>query len=243
MKVKMSKKIVKLVIAIMIIISVSIIGIIASKLIINESLINQTEKTLSEINAKELEKNLIEELKNSTLNVNTSSLKTIFGTEDTFSKEFNGVSALDFALSLRYKNENPYKDYVCAYIVTDKAENGIVVPCFKIISDNNGNFKYILYLTNSKFNVSNVVNKVFKNKYNVNTMLTGNNKYYDKFVVSGNQKYQEKMEIYLGLADDENALNIAREIYPKLKNGNDNQAINWLSDNKDATLAFFGIDK
>lgn len=243
MKISMKKRTVKIIISLILIIVILALGAIIARVVINENQIKQTEEKLSKINSKELETFLIEELKSTSLNVNTSSIKTIFGTGERFASEFNGVSALDFALSLHYKEENPFEDYISAYIVTNNGENGIVIPCFKIISDNNGNFKYILYLTNSKFNVSDVVNKVFKTKYNINILLTGNNKYYDRFIAEGNKKYQEKMQIYLGITEEENAINIAKEIEPKLNNASDEQALNWFLRDKEVTLAFFGIDK
>lgn len=240
MSIKIKKKMLKMIIVIILIIAIAVLGVIVSKVIINENQIKQTEERLSKIDVKELEKSLIEELKNTSLNVNTSSFKTFFGTEEDFFNESDENKALGFAVSLHYKEGNPFKYYVSAYIMpNDNNGGGMIIPCFKIVCDNNNNFKYILYQTDSKY-IRDVVTKVLETKYDIDIYNVENDKYNEKFIVEGNKKYQETMEIYINLYNDE-AINIAREIEPKLKNANDNQILRKISDNKKVSMSFFGV--
>lgn len=201
--------------------------------------IYKTKEILSGINSKELETKIIEKLKTTSMNVNTSSLKTIFGTAETLSEEFEEISKLRLQLSIHYgKNYNPYEDYVSAYII-NKDENGIVIPCFKIVSDDKGNFMYILYLNSSNFEVSRVVDKVFKEDYGINIDYN-NSKYYNKFIKEGNLKYQENIQIYI--SNEEIASTAIREVLKNtnLYNLNDTQLLDWLYKYQTLTLVFFG---
>lgn len=238
MSIKIKKKTLKIIIAIILVIAISFVGIIVSKLIINENQIKQTEEKLSKIDVKELKQSLIDELKNTSLNVNTSSFKTFFGTEEDFFNKSDGDIALGFAVGLHYKEENPFKDVVSAYIMNNNG-GGMVIPCFKIVCDNNNNFKYILYQTDSKY-IINAVRKVLETKYDIYTYNVENDKYNEKFIVDGNKKYQETMEIYINLHNDE-VISLAKEIEPKLKNANDNQILRMISDNKKVSMSFFGV--
>lgn len=241
MSIKIKKKTFKIIIIAILIIAIAVFGFIVSRVIINENQIKQTEEKLSKIDVKELEQSLIEELKNTSLNVNTSSYKTFFGTEEDFFNESNENTALGFAVSLHYKDRNPFKDYVSAYIMpNDNSGGGMVIPCFKIVCDNNNNFKYILYQSDTNFDMTNVVKKIFKTKYDIVMYNFKNDKYFEKFIVEGNKKYKETLEIYINLYDDD-IISIAREIEPKLKNTKDNQLINYISNDKKVSMSFFGI--
>lgn len=240
MSIKINKKTLKIIIITILIIAIAVFGVIVSRVIINENQIKQTEEKLNKIDIKELEQSLIEELKNTSLNVNTSSFKTFFGTEEDFFNESNENIALGFAVSLHYKEGNSFKDYVSAYIMpNDNSGRGMVIPCFKIVCDNNNNFKYILYQTDSKY-IRDVITKVLETKYDIDTYNVENDKYNEKFIVDGNKKYQETMEIYINLYNDE-AISIAREIEPKLKNVSDNQILRKIADNKKVSMSFFGV--
>lgn len=240
MSIKIKKKTFKIIIIAILIIAIAVFGVIVSRVIINENQIKQTDEKLSKIDVKELEQSLIEELKNTSLNVNTSSFKTFFGTEEDFFNESNENKALGFSVSLHYKEGNPFKDYVSAYIMpNNNSGRGMVIPCFKIVCDNNNNFKYILYQSDSKY-IREAVIKVLETKYNIDTYNVENDKYNEKFIVNGNKKYQETMEIYINLYNDD-VISIAREIEPKLKNANENQILRNISDNKKVSMSFFGI--
>lgn len=245
MSIKIKKKTLKIIIITILIIAIAVFWVIVSRVIINENKIKQTEEKLSKIDVKELEQSLIEELKNTSLNVNTSSFKTFFGTEEDFFNESNENKALGFSVSLHYKEGNPFKDYVSAYIMpTDNSGGGMVIPCFKIVCDNNNNnFKYILYQSDTNFtdfNMTNVVKKILNTKYGIVMYNAENDKYTEKFIVEGNKKYKETMEIYINLYDDD-IISIVGEINSNLKSLNDNQLFNYISDNKKVSMSFFGI--
>ena len=66
------KKAFKIIIAVIVVVAVIVVGIIVKKPISNNIIIKDTENKISQINAKELETELINSLKNTSLNVNTS---------------------------------------------------------------------------------------------------------------------------------------------------------------------------
>lgn len=242
---KKKGNVIKIIIAIIVIIAVVAVSIIAINHIIDNNQIQETEEKIRQINAEELEEKLIAELKNTPLNINTSTLKTTFGNQEKFAEEVDGFG-LNMGIDFHYgktNTDNPYEDCISAYISTNDGKSGIVIPCFKIVSDNNGNLQYILYATGFPYNVSEVVDKVFKRDYNIDKYLTGNTKYYEKFIKDGNQKYQEQIDIYVGLADEELTVTVVNEIVSGEFNYNlsNREALDWLKDNQSVTLAFFGI--
>lgn len=185
MKVSVNKKAFKIVIGIIVAIIVIVIGIFASQYISTSIKIKETEKKLSEIDATELQDRLIEELKKSKLYLELDSENIFVATM------FNeGVTFKDY-ITLSYlciKNGNPV--------------GAVEIPCFKITSDSNGKFKSIEYTerTVEEYIVPSIVEKVFKDNYDVNLKIVGNEKYNKKFNkdILG---YTNKGNIYI---DDEN---------------------------------------
>lgn len=153
MKVAMNKKVFKIIVAMIIIIAIAAVGIFASQIISTNIKIKETKEKLSQIDAKELETKIIEELKNSKLYLEIDEGNTFVGTM------FNeGVNFKDYiTLSYLYiKNGNPV--------------GAIEIPCFKITSDNNGNFRnieYTYYYFESPNTIEQTIKKVFKNEYDI----------------------------------------------------------------------------
>ena len=239
------KKMITIIVAIILIIAVISVGVIATNYIIDNNQVKETKEKISKINAEELKERIIEELKNTPLNINTSSLKTTFGNQEEFAEEVDGFG-LNKGIDFHYgkaNTDNPYEDCISAYISTYDGKSGIVIPCFKVVSDNNGNLQYILYATGFPYNVSEVVGEVLKREYNIDKNLTGNAEYYKQFIKEGNQKYQEHIDIYVGLADEELTATVVNEIVSNEFNYtlNNIESLNWLKDNQNVTLAFFGI--
>lgn len=193
------KKIIKILIALITVVII-VIGIFVAPIISTNIKIKNTENKLSQIKAKDFENELIEEFKKSPLNINNDTIKTTFGTLDSIDNN----ASLEMKASIGFSKMNgeeyyksKYEDlenFVYAYILEYKSnqiENYIVLPLFKIESDSNGNFKKITYISISSlvhnltsFNYD-VLQKVLKNKYNIEMSVSGSLKYNDKFNHSG----------------------------------------------------------
>lgn len=179
---KVKKKsfiIVMIILAIIILISV-MIGIVIP--IIQKS---QIKNNLSKINATDFENKIIERLKDSKLNVNTSTLSTEIGTYEEISKNANDnlklrLSSIGLLYEMEQKEEL-YKDYVSAFV----GESVVIIPLFRIEKDSNGNFKSIEYVESQLgVSVETIIFDVLKEEYNINikskyksdmTKLYGNN--------------------------------------------------------------------
>lgn len=185
MKVSVNKKALKIFIGIIIAILIIVVGIFASQYISTSIKIAKTEKKLSEIDSTELQSKLIEELKNSKLYLNLDTGNIYVGTmfdEGIAFKDYITVSYLGI------KNGNPV--------------GAVEIPCFKINSDNNGKFKSIEYTerTVDKTIVPGIVEKVFKDNYDVDLKIVGNTRYNKKFN-KDIRGYTHKGKIYV---DDDN---------------------------------------
>ncbi len=193
MKVSVNKKILRIVIGIIITIVIVILGVFASKGISTNIKIKETETTLSQINVKELENKLIEELKQTNLNVNTSNYKTIFGTleelENVGEKEENIYTFLITSHQLFSNNgetSNLQPDFISAYIIDTNSNTSarvVSIPLFKIESDNNGKFKNIIYTERAlkESIVPSIIEKVLKDEYGIDMLIVGNEKYNKMF--------------------------------------------------------------
>lgn len=166
MKLTINKKILKIIIAIIVAVLLIVASIFIIKAISVNIQIKETKERLSQINAEELKEKLIEELKKTDFNVNmntdTMSVTTEF--TDTF-------------------GENQLKDFTEILITAHKYNKlvaGIEIPCFKITSDDNGNFKNIEYIDGTILDswiIENTIQKVFKDSYNIDLTIIGNAKY------------------------------------------------------------------
>lgn len=193
MKVKVNKKVFKMIIVVIIIIAIIAMAIFVGQLITTNIKIKETEEKLGQIDVKELENKLIEELKDTKLYVEIDSENMFVVTM------FNeGVTFKDY-ITLSYlciKNGNPI--------------GAIEIPCFKITSDSNGNFKnieYTEYYFDSDNSIEQTIKNVFKNEYGIDFSMSwgwnqfnGNfNRKYNK--TFNNYKFTNKGSIYI---DDEN---------------------------------------
>lgn len=135
-------KIVSIIVAIILIIAISavIIGVVMPNI-----KRNQITNELSQIKVEELQAKMIEELEKTPLNINTNELHTTIGTLDKAEESNKGKSNLFGGVKANYEltgNLNSFKSYISAYIIGQNNEL-IIIPCFKIESDSNGNFKSI----------------------------------------------------------------------------------------------------
>lgn len=157
---------------IIVLVIVLVIGLIIGGIFgINYIRLNNVKGQLSQINAKEFEEKLINELKNTSLNVNTESMETVF--DDEIDENTGMVLKFYYDLVMHNNSKNG-QGYVFAFVSdkTDK-ERGVAIPCFKIESDSNGNFKNITFPSNTSSRlplrriVWDTVVKVLKNEYNI----------------------------------------------------------------------------
>lgn len=157
------KNVIKIIIGIIVAIAVIVGGIFAFQFISTNSTIKDTEEKLSQIDAKELENKLIEELKNTKLYVGAVSESD----NELVWTEFKNVDGVVMA-----KIQSTNEEYVN-------------IPCFKIESDSNGKFKSITFddtENNGIFDICRqVIKNEFKNKYNIDTFIKNNSLYNNHF--------------------------------------------------------------
>lgn len=170
---KKKSKLLKGIIALVSLIIIIVVGIIVKKPISNNIIIKDTENKISQINAKELETELINSLKNTSLNVNTSRYKTEF---EICNKNSNKQLSLTMSVTAGFygPSEDYFENFVCAVISDTNNSNsnfGIVFPCFRITSDNSGKVRNIEYISYDNLgisdNVHETMNSVLKNKYGI----------------------------------------------------------------------------
>ncbi len=182
MKVTMNKKVFKLIVAIIVTIIVIVVGIFASQVISTKIKIKNTENKLSQIDSKEFEDKLLEELKKTKLNINTSNVSTeICSWEEITKSEDISVMGIEIFYSAN-NQDNPYEKSISAYI-TYNSKGLIAIPLFTIESDNNGNFKKIIYTERAlkESIVPSVIEKVLKDEYGIDMLIVGNAKYNTRF--------------------------------------------------------------
>lgn len=169
----MSKK-VKIMLPILLVLIIAVVAVIS--IILNNGNSNQVKEKLGQIKTEELQNNLINELKNTSLNVNNSSMETYFGMQTDDSMDMS----LSFYYNLvmeNYKGNEENNDYVFAFVSSKNKKIGVVIPCFKIESDSNGNFKNIILPSHVgtggnvfvpvKSIMWNTIEKVFREKYDI----------------------------------------------------------------------------
>lgn len=244
MSIKIKKKTIKILIALIVAIAIILVGVLLAPVINTNIKIKNTEIKLGQINAKEFENKIIEEIKNTPLNINNDTIKTSFGTLDTIDNiASTGMETYIDLLTMQgeeyYKTEyEDLKNFIYAYILeykSNKVENYIVVPLFKIDSDNNGNIKKIIYATDAAKTpitsfTADTFMKVLKNEYNIER-------------ANSSSKYNNKFNKYNGLKahcyynNVEFMVNITNSITPKYKVN-----IDSAERNKDVKTQYFGID-
>lgn len=224
------RKTLKVIIAVIVVILLIVGGIFAYKFISNSMKIKNTEEKLSQINAQEFEDKLIEELKKTKLNVNTSNISTnICSWEEMSNLEQFVVIPIELFYSAN-KQDNPYEESISAYI-TSNSEGTVAIPLFKIESDNNGKFKKITYTERAlKENiVPSVIEKVLKNEYDIDMLIVGNTEYNTRFNKLSNS---DKGTIYC----TENFLN---EVLDKMQGRNNSS---YVESYKEYSTTIFGLD-
>lgn len=180
MEIKLNKKKTIKTIVIVAIIAILVAGgIFIGKIIKENSEIKEAQNKISLIKAEELQNEIINALGKTKLNLNTGKYTTIC--KDTFNIEETG-----------YKNkelmENLNGFVVAGIMKNDNYSQGIVIiPLFKIESDNKGYVKNIAYIYTTANNyeiseiIKNTIESVLKEKYDINTMIRGNSKYNIKY--------------------------------------------------------------
>ncbi len=168
MSIKIKKKTLKIV-GIVIGIIIIIIGLFFLIQSISTNMkIGETEEKLSQINAEELNSKLIEELEKTDLNVDLT-LDTMF-VDTIFSEGEDELEGFTVMSIIAFKNNN----------VIGRIE----IPCFKIESDSNGNFKNIEYVYNRPLDtniIAKTIRDVFKDTYNIDFTITNRTKYNTTF--------------------------------------------------------------
>lgn len=162
------------ILTILAIIIVLVIGIVIVNIMKPKILVSQTEKKISQIDASQLQEKIIEELKNTALNINKSQIKTDFQVCDINRKDYF-CENIAFDSIFYAPSENYFDNFVFATITKDKQENFLYIPCFKITSDSNGKVKNIEYLCSDHYDIYIIIeksiNKVLKDVYNLNTPI------------------------------------------------------------------------
>lgn len=140
---------------------VPVVMIVKEEISVSMSISN-TKKILSNIKAEEMQEEIIERLKNSQININTSSLETQF-------EVFQEVDKDILKKCTHSTSDYKAKDFVFAFITDKEEEKGVAIPLFKIVSDSDGKFKNIEYVSGDEwFNgymVVDAINDVLKTEY------------------------------------------------------------------------------
>lgn len=168
MSIKIKKRTLKILGIVILVVAVIIVAVFLTHFILTSIKINQTEKKLSQINAEELQTKIIEKLKETPMNINLSYGNQMIMTE--FVDNYEDTNGYVTALILYTKGTNIYNG------------EGVAIPCFKIESDSNGNFKDIKYIYASFDSIVNeAVERVFKDEYNIDVVITNNARYNSHF--------------------------------------------------------------
>lgn len=166
------KKIIIITVLIVIIIALVIVAIKVAPIISEKMEFDEVKNKVSKIKADEFEEYLIQELKNSKINLNTdknierdlTKRDRYYKYETKFSKSDTGFIEANIKATECNKNSSNFKS--TEYIVN--------IPCFKIEKDANGNFVNIKYIANDYMNTISIgmekaIKNVLSNKYEINT--------------------------------------------------------------------------
>lgn len=168
MSIKIKKKALKI-IGIVIVAIIILVGLFFLIQTISTNMkIKETEEKLSQINTEELKTKLIEGLEKTDLNVDLT-LDTMF-VDTIFTEGEDELEGFTVMSIIAFKNNN---------IIGE-----IEIPCFKIESDNNGNFKNIEYVEHRVLDtniIEQTIEDVFKYSYNIDLKIIDNIKYNSTF--------------------------------------------------------------
>ena len=170
MSINIKKKTIKIISAIIIVLLIIVVSAVIIGVVLPRKTENQIRETLSQINAEELQEKMIKELEKSSLNINTEEITTTIGTLDDaennnkyIKNNINLLSGVKANYELSH-NLDIFKNYISAYII-GKNNEVIVIPCFKIESDTEGNFKSIKCKSTMKsHNIPDLFVKVNRNR-------------------------------------------------------------------------------
>ena len=196
---------------------------------------NQIRNKLSQINVEELETKMIEELEKTPLNINTSEFNTTIGTLDKVEESNKGKNNLFGGVKANYElsgNLNTFKSYISAYIIGQNNEL-IIIPCFKIESDSNGNFKSIKCKTSQiSHEVPNIFIKVLEKDFGIK--LEG--KYKSEIQKS------DKDDITIYSLKEDDLINVAKKYLNMYGVGSTSQQSQLVKE-ESKSMTIFGIDK
>lgn len=165
------KGLIKIIIGIIAVVVLIVVGFFATKLITSNTKENDLKNKLSEINASELEIQLIDELKDSSINVKRSAnnssgnvigIKTLFNRTKELAKTDKEFAIYDgYVLAAGWGTKNGELTSV-----------EYLIPCFKIEEDNNGNVKSITYLYSEdksaiEYVIAQTIEKYMQKKYDI----------------------------------------------------------------------------
>lgn len=221
MEVKINKK--RTMKVVIILVAIILIGIggyyVLNNIKINNE-INETEQKIKNINASELQDNLINAFKKTNINLQGNGYYATFGD----AKELTMMINNNETLSKEYLG-----DFICVgFLVSDTSESGmVVIPLFKIESDSNGKVKNISYVKTSTDNysfselVEKTVIEVLKNQYNIDVMITGNSEYNTKYNSSLNFGSSKSSALSKNLSIYGTSNTITKKVINKITNVND----------------------
>lgn len=168
MSIKIKKKALKI-IGIVIVAIIILVGLFFLIQTISTNMkIKETEEKLSQINTEELKTKLIEGLEKTDLNIDLT-LDTMF-VDTIFTEGEDELEGFTVMSIIAFKNNSVI--------------GGIEIPCFKIESDSNGNFKNIEYVYNRPLDtniIAQTIRNVFKDTYNIDFTITNKTKYNTTF--------------------------------------------------------------
>ena len=135
-----------------------IVMIVKAEIKVDMSIAN-TKKILNNIDADEFQEKIIERLKKSSLNLNTSDIKTYF-------ELFSEIDYDILEMCTYSSKDETLKNFMFAFIVNEDDEKGIAIPLFKINRYTDETFatiEYYDYDYNSIIN--NAINDVLEKEY------------------------------------------------------------------------------
>lgn len=148
------------------------IGILGTIFVLSKAKSKDLEKKLSKIEANNIEQELIDELEDTSINVD---INTKNYSNDSISIETMIISTRDFEGESSNELLKEIRDYVVAWGWGEK--NGkpsplYIIPCFKVESDSDGNLKSITYVYSEDKNtieyiIAKTVEKHLSEKYDI----------------------------------------------------------------------------
>lgn len=230
------KKSIKVIISIIaVLLIIAIIALIVGVVLPNVKR-NQIKNKLSQINAEDLQEKMIQEIEKTELNINTEKLSTTIGTFEMAEKsnETKNIDKLFANAELYYAltgNTNDFKNYVFAYIIGEDNEL-VIIPCFKIESDSNGNFKSIkCKWSKISHKVTNIFLDVLEKDYGIK--LEG------KYKAELQKSNKDNVTIYS--SSDNNLFNISKEYLNMYGTGSISQQVQSLKE-ESKSMTVFEID-